>query len=200
MLLELHVLIERFIAILAAGGPWVFFLAMALLPAVGFPLSVCSLAAGPVFGQQMGMGWVVACGLAASTVNILLTYWLARYALRPHLERLMKKWGHRLPKVEGGDTTDLIVLVRVTPGIPFFVQNYVLGLADAPLGKYLVISCAVNWTYTAAMIVFGDAILHGKGKMISIAIATVIVAVVLTHFIRRHFARGKLPHVATTSG
>jgi uncharacterized membrane protein YdjX (TVP38/TMEM64 family) len=146
----------------------------------------------------MGMGWVVACGLAAATINILLTYWLARYALRPHLDRLMKRWGHRLPKVDGGDITDPIVLVRVTPGIPFFVQNYVLGLADAPLGRYLVISCAVNWMYTSAMIIFGDAILHGKGKLISIAIAVTVAAVVLTHFIRRHFARGKLPDVATT--
>lgn len=198
MMLQLHHLIERFIAILASGGPVVFFSAMALLPAIGLPLSFCSLAAGPVFGQQMGMGWVVVCGITAVTINILLTYWLARYALRPHLDRLMKRWGSKLPKVEKGDSTDLIILIRVTPGIPFFVQNYVLGLADAPFGRYLLISCAAQWTYTYAMIVFGDAALHGKGKMIMVAVGVLVVAVALTHFVRRHFARGKIPDVATT--
>jgi uncharacterized membrane protein YdjX (TVP38/TMEM64 family) len=190
-------LIDRLIALLGSCGPWVYFAAMALLPCFGMPLLAFSLTAGPVFGPSLGMPVVVIAGLSASTVNILLTYWLARYALRPFLDRMMKRWGHRLPKVEGGDTTDLIILVRVTPGIPFFVQNYVLGLADAPLGKYLVISCAVNWSYTTGLLLFGDALLQGKGKIILIAISVLVVAAVATHLLRRHSNRGKLQHAST---
>jgi len=196
MLLELHALIDRLIAILGSCGPWVYFAAMALLPAAGMPLTVFSLTAGPVFGPSLGMGTVVVAGLIASTINMLLTYWLARYALRPFLERMMKRFGHKLPKMEGsGDSTDLIVVIRVTPGIPFFVQNYVLGLADAPIVKYVVISCLVNWVYTAGLILFGDALLHGKGKLILYAVLLLIAAAALTHLLRRHAQRSKLQHV-----
>lgn len=196
MLLEIHALIDRAIALLGSCGPWVYFGAMALLPAAGMPLLAFSLTAGPVFGASLGMGTVVVAGLLASTVNILLTYWLARYALRPFLDRVVKRFGHRLPNMEASaDSTDLIVMIRVTPGIPFFVQNYLLGLADAPIGKYVVISCAVNWTYTGGLILFGDALLHGKGKLIILAVSVLIVAMALTHLLRRHSNRSKLQHV-----
>src|SRR5258705_2504519 len=46
--------------------------------------------------------------------------------------------GYKLPEVAAGDATDLIVLVRVTPGVPFPVQNYLLGLAQVPVVKYAV--------------------------------------------------------------
>jgi uncharacterized membrane protein YdjX (TVP38/TMEM64 family) len=195
MLLQLHALSERCLAILTSCGPWAFFAAMALLPAVGMPLMAFSLTAGPAFGPSMGIGWVVAAGLAAITFNLLLTYWLARRALRPFLEKVMKRWGHRLPKLDVADTTDLIVAVRVIPGIPFFVQNYMLGLANAPLGKYLLISCAAQWTYAAGFILFGDALLHGKGKLIISALIVLVLAFVITHFLRRHLAGRKLQHV-----
>lgn len=185
---DIHGLIERGLALLRRGGPWVFFLAMAVLPAAGFPLSTFSLTAGAAFSAQMGMGAVVAAGLAASTVNLLLAYWLARQALRPWLIRLVVRFGYKVPQVEEGDMTDLIVLVRVTPGVPFFVQNYLLGLADAPIGKYILISCAVSWTYTSAFIVFGEALLNGRGKLILIAVSLLAALTAATHLVRRHFA------------
>jgi uncharacterized membrane protein YdjX (TVP38/TMEM64 family) len=195
MLLELHALTDRFFALITSCGPWAFFAAMALLPAVGMPLMAFSLTAGPAFGPSMGIGWVVVAGLAAITFNMLLTYWLARRALRPFLEKIMKRWGQRLPKLDGADTTDLTLAVRVIPGIPFFVQNYMLGLANAPLGQYLLISCVAQWTYAAGFILFGDALLHGKGKLIISAIIVLVLAFVVTHFLRRHLAGRKLQHV-----
>ncbi len=195
MLLQLHALAERFLALLTSCGPWAFFAAMALTPALGMPLMAFSLTAGPAFGPTMGIGWVVVVGLAAITFNLVLTYWLARRALRPFLEKIIQRWGQRLPKLDGGDTTDLIVAVRVIPGIPFFVQNYLLGLANAPFGKYLLISCAAQWTYAAGFMLFGDALLHGEGKLIISAIIVLVLAFVITHFLRRHLAGKKLSHV-----
>ena len=148
----LEALKERVLAALQRAGPWAFFSAMALLPAAGAPMGVFSLAAGPAFAARMGMVGVVAAGLTALTVNLLLTYWLARQALRPALTRLVERLGYRIPQLDAKDMTDLIVLLRVTPGPPFFVQNYLLGLADAPFVKYVAISCAAQWTYTAVFI------------------------------------------------
>ena len=184
-------LFDHLAAALSAAGPLPFFIAMALLPAVGVPMTVFSLTAGTAFAPQMGMGAVIAAGLAAVTINLILTYWLARRALRPWLTRLITRLGHKVPQVEAADMTDLIVLIRVTPGVPFFAQNYLLGLADAPVGKYLWISCATSWTYTAAIIVFGEALRHGRAKLILEAVLVLVALTAATHLLRRHYGRKK---------
>src|SRR4051794_36759340 len=72
-------------------GPTAYFSAMAVLPAFGFPLLAFSLSAGPVFGPQLGLGWVILFVVLSIGLNVALTYWLARYALRPFLEKLIKR-------------------------------------------------------------------------------------------------------------
>jgi uncharacterized membrane protein YdjX (TVP38/TMEM64 family) len=184
-------LFDHLAAALSAAGPLPFFVAMALLPAAGVPMMVFSLTAGTAFAPRMGMGAVVAAGLVAQTINLILTYWLARRALRPWLTRLVARLGYKVPRVEDADMTDLIVLLRVTPGIPFFGQNYLLGLADAPFGKYLWISCATSSTYTAAIIVFGEALRHGRARLIMEAVLVLVALTAATHLLRRHYGRKK---------
>jgi uncharacterized membrane protein YdjX (TVP38/TMEM64 family) len=174
-----------------SAGPGVFFAAMALAPLVGVPMSPFALAAGPLFGARLGTPVVLVLGLAAITFNLTVTYWLARRWLRPLLARLVERLGYRLPEVERGDATDLIVLLRVTPGPPFFVQNYLLGLAQVPFGRYLAISCAVQWSFNIAFILFGDAISQGRGKLATIAIMLLLALMAGTHLVRRHLGRKK---------
>jgi uncharacterized membrane protein YdjX (TVP38/TMEM64 family) len=178
----------RGLDVLRGAGPWAFFSAMALLPAVGVPLLTFSLTAGPAFAAGMGMAAVVAAGLAAITVNLALAYGLARWGLRPLLIRLLVRLGYTVPRVEEGDMVDLIILTRVTPGVPFLVQNYLLGLADAPPGKYFLISCLAAWVTNAAFIVFGDALVNGKGKLILGAAGVLVALTAATHLVRRHVA------------
>ena len=149
------------------------------------------LTAGSAFGERLGMPLVVALALLAVTINFTLTYALARRALKPLLERLMKRLGYSLPAMEAGDLTDLTVILRVTPGTPFFIQNYLLGMAGVPFGKYFLVSAIVTWVYTSAFVLFGDALLHGKGKMAMLALSLLVVAAVVTHWARKHFAKKK---------
>ena len=60
---EIKSWLEAGILRLRAAGPWYFFIGMALLPAVGFPLMPFTFAAGPVFGPTMGVWSVIACAL-----------------------------------------------------------------------------------------------------------------------------------------
>jgi uncharacterized membrane protein YdjX (TVP38/TMEM64 family) len=171
------------------AGPWAFFLAMAVTPAFGVPTTTFTLTAGPAFGERLGMGVVVAAACAATTLNLVLAYWLSRGVLRPWLERLLVRLGYRLPEVETGDITDMIILLRTTPGIPFFVQNYLLGLADAPFKRYMLVSCPFSWTSAAVFILFGNALMHGRGWMTFVGVSLIAVLATATHLIRRHWAR-----------
>ena len=64
---ELRSVVDEVMAWLRAAGPGVFFSAMAVLPLLGFPLAPFTLAAGPVFGPQLGVATVIACALCAVT-------------------------------------------------------------------------------------------------------------------------------------
>ncbi len=189
--LDVRALIEKAMALVRAQGPVMFFLAEAVLPGVGAPVMPFHFTAGPAFGEQLGMPLVVVLSCAALTVNMLVTYWLARWALRPVLERLLLRFGYKLPALAAGDLTDLTIVLRVTPGSPFVVQNYLLGLARVPFGRYVLVSCVVIWTYTAGFVLFGDALLHGKGKMAMLAGSVLVLAIVATHWARKHFAKKK---------
>ncbi len=184
-------LIGSAVAEIARFGPWTFFGAMAVLPAVGVPSTFFTLTAGKAFGGTIGMGGVVAAGLAATTFNIALTYWLARSFFRRWVTALLRRFGYALPQVEGADTTDLIIILRVTPGFPLCVQNYLLGLAGVPAGRYFGLSYLICWPNTAAFLWFGEALLQGKGKTVLLALMAIVALSAGTHLVRRHYAGRK---------
>lgn len=181
---------------LAAAGPAVFFGAMAVLPAFGVPNSPFALTAGTVFGERLGMVGVTLLALTALTINLTLTYWVARRWLRPLCKRMLERFGYRLPAVATGDVTDLIVLIRVTPVLPFFAQNYLLGLADVPFGRYLVVSVGIQGSLNAGFILFGDALNKGHGKMALTSVLLIATLAVGTHLLRKHYGNKKAAAVA----
>ena len=181
--------VDRVVTELREAGPAVFFLAMALLPAVGFPMFAFTLAAGPVFGPVLGAGWVIVCSLLAVVVNLLLSYWLANRALRPLVSRLLTYFEFRLPESTAGSAWQLALIVRLTPGPPFWVQSYLLGLIRVPLAPYLVVSTLVMAGYIVALLLGGEAIANGDGGLAFGAAGVLVVFVALLQLLRQRSAR-----------
>jgi uncharacterized membrane protein YdjX (TVP38/TMEM64 family) len=186
----LGALLDQIVAKVRAAGPAAFFSAMAVLPAFGVPALAFMLPAGPVFASTLGMPLVLALSLAALTVNMILAYWLARYALRPWLARLITRLGYTLPQVPPGDTTALIVLLRVTPGVPALAQNYLLGLADTPFIKYLLVSCLCAWPHISVYVYFGEKLREGRKGLILIAVLLLVALIAAARLVMHHY-RGK---------
>lgn len=181
--------IDQGLALVRGAGPGIFFTAMALLPAFGAPQMAFTLTAGSVFAPQLGMPVVVLLALAAMLFNMVFSYWMASRVMRPVLEALFKRLDYKIPQVQKGDETGLIVLLRVTPGIPFPVQNYLLGLARASFGRYLLISFAIQGPLNAAFVIFGDALLQGKGKIAFYGLSAIAVLLVGTSLLRKHYGK-----------
>jgi len=188
---DLRGLLNTTMETLRTAGPVAFFGAMALLPALGVPASVFVLSAVGIFGPQLGTTTAVLLSIAALTFNYCLAYALARCGLRPLLTALLTRLGYKLPEVESGDAADLVILLRVTPGVPFFVQNYLAGLGEIPFGRYFVVSAIIVWPLNTAFLLFGDALLHGKGKVALVSLLGVIALTTLLHLVRRHYERRK---------
>lgn len=167
-------------------GPLAFFTAMALLPAAGFPLMAFALTAGPAFGAQLGLGGILFGSALAITVNVVLTYWLARRALRPLLAWALARLGYQIPVVPAADQFEVTLLVRITPGPPFFVQSYLLGLAEIPFRTYLLPSLLFPMINLSGVVIFGDALMHGKGKVAVLGISLVVAGLLGVHLLRRH--------------
>lgn len=182
---DLRALAETGFARLREAGPWVFFAAMAVLPAVGFPITLFTLTAGPAFG----LGISLPAAAAAMIVNMTINYWIARRWLRPAVEWFFRHTGYKILRSKAENHRMLTVLVRVTPGLPYFAQGFVLGLAEVPFRIYLPISFAVQYSFAVGFLVFGEALMRGRTGMIILGACILVAVVVVVQFLRRRYAR-----------
>ena len=185
-------IVDRGMGTIRAAGPWAFFTANAILPAAGVPMLTFALPAGPAFGEKLGMGTVIALSELALIANMALAYGLARRGLRPVLEKLLIRFGYKLPEVDPDNVTDLMLLLRLTPGVPFCVQNYMLGLAEMPFGRYMAISIIIACPQNAAFVYFCEALSNGKGMKVLFAGLLIAALAVATRVVRKYYAKQRL--------
>lgn len=187
-------LVERGMAAIRQSGPVPFFTVMALLPAVGIPLVFFTIPAGEAFAPVLTMPGVIAVVLAVLAVNLMLTYWLARHAFRPALTRLVRRYGYEIPKVTKENALTIALLVRLTPGPPYALQCYLLGLAEVPFWMYMIVSwvCTLPWAIGA--VVMGRGILTGNFKVAVVGIGVIVAAIAAVHLVRRKLAKRERGH------
>jgi len=185
--MDYRALAEQGLRLVRAAGPWAFFSGIAVLPAFGAPLTAFTLTAGEVFAPLMTLGGVIAAAVVAIGVNLAFTYWLARYALRPLLSRLAERYGYRIPKVTKSNALSIALAIRLTPGPPFFMQGYVLGLAEVPFRLYMIVSwlCILPWAI--GCIVLGKGALNGSFSTALYGMGVLVVATVLVQAIRKKY-------------
>jgi uncharacterized membrane protein YdjX (TVP38/TMEM64 family) len=166
------------------GAAW-FFAAFAVLPAFGFPVSVFPLSAGPLFGATLGLPAVLGLAGLSMATSMSISYGLARFILRPWVTRMLGYLGYVVPVVPVEKRRMFVVLVRITPGPPYVLQNFLLGLAGVPFGLYLAISWVICTVSVSLLVVFGDALAQGKGRVALLALAGVVLVVLAVKALRR---------------
>ena len=168
-----------------------FVAALVLLPLAGVPVSPLWIA----IGVRAGTAWGALLAVVALAANQTAGYWLARRWVRGPIEVWLRARGKSVPQIPAGEETLWILLLRVTPGIPLFVQNYLLGLAQVPFARYLVLSLPVQIAYAVAFVSLGQALRDSnvwRGLLAVSGLAAVAVAVLL---LRRHLGRRLPPPV-----
>jgi uncharacterized membrane protein YdjX (TVP38/TMEM64 family) len=140
----------------------------------------------------LGRGGVLAAYGAAIAINLALTYWLARYALRPAVERLVARMGYKIPQLAKDEHVEVTVLLRITPGPPFFLQSYLLGLGEVPFFTYMGVSWLIAMAYGVGIVLGGDAIMQGEGGMAILGVSLFIAAVIVVHLVRKHYGKGRV--------
>ena len=187
--LDYKALVQRALDVVRGTGPVAFLAATAVLPAFGAPLSAFTITGGELFAPVMTMPGVIAAMLLAIAVNLAFTYWLARYALRPALSRIIKGYGYSIPSVTPENALSIALAVRLTPGPPFFLQGYILGLAEVPFRLYMVVSwlCIIPWAVGA--MVLGKGVFNGNFRLVLYGIGVIAVATIVVHMLRNRYVK-----------
>jgi len=185
--LDVVALKDGLIGTIRAAGPWVFFSAMAVLPALGAPMMAFTIPAGEAFAAQMGMAGVIAVALAVVTVNLAFAYWVARYALRPLLTTLIQRYGYKIPRVTPANALNIALVVRFTPGPPYFLQCFVLGIAEVPFRLYMLVSFLALVPWVVGAIILGRGLFSGNFRAAAIGAGLLVVAVVAVQWVRKKY-------------
>jgi|UniRef100_UPI0040479D53 uncharacterized membrane protein YdjX (TVP38/TMEM64 family) len=174
------------------AGPGPFFGMMAFLPIVGFPLAPFTLAAGPLFGPTLGVGTVIICCALAVSINVTLSYWIVARLMRPMATRIVDWLGYSVPQLSDRSIWITALLIRIVPGPPFFLQNWILALIGVPFGIYLLVSTLVPLGYIASIVLFGDAIARGDPWAAAGAVGLLFVVGGVIHQMRRRWAKSSM--------
>ena len=124
------------------------FVLMTLLPLTGFPVSICHAIAGVRFG----MAWGLLLVSVSIILQLLASYGLVKAAPK-FFELHLEAWRKRIPKGAHSPVTQFTMLV---PGVPYFVQNYILPLIGVPLRPYLIWGGIIHILKSIVGIAFGD--------------------------------------------
>ena len=123
---------------LGVGGPVAFALIYVVATVCLVPGSILTLAAGAIFGLWVGFATISVgsvCGAAAA-------FLIGRYLARAKVEA-MARTNAKFSAIddaisEGG--WKIVALLRLSPAIPFNLQNYLYGLTDIRFWPYLLTS------------------------------------------------------------
>ena len=163
--------LQAYVDWLASFGPLPFFLALAILPSFWAPASPFLLLAGVLYDLPVA---IVGCGLALMA-NQAISWLFAGKLFRPAFERIVHRFGYSVPEITPQSMISVAVLLRITPGVPFPLQNYLLGLARMPFGWYIAISAPITLIMSSSIIIFGDAIMKGNTAIVLLAISLFII-------------------------
>lgn len=170
--------------------PWTLFAALVVLPGLPVPTSALLFTAGVVWREQPLMA--VGLSMVGISLNLTWTYWLAAGPARRLVEKVLAATEIQIPDLPRGDHLRLILIMKLTPGIPFFLQNYLLGFLRAPFCLYLPISILSHGIIGTGFVLSGVGLADGNLMPAITGLSLIAVGVVLTQMIRRWLAKKRL--------
>ena len=164
-----------------------YFLAFAVLPAAGAPLTFFYLTALPVMGQQSTMLGLLGA-YAALALNMVLCYLLARGFFHPLIEWVIRHRHLRVPKIRAENELQIVLAARLSP-VPFALQNYLLALGHSRWKFYLFLSFPIQAGIGLAMMLFGESVFEGGLAYALFGAFVLVLALLILRLVRQRFRK-----------
>jgi uncharacterized membrane protein YdjX (TVP38/TMEM64 family) len=136
---EIAALLPRFVAwveSLGAWGPAAFIAGYSIASVVLAPAFLLTIAAGAIFGVVKGIALV----MVGATIGSTLAFLTGRYLARHFVEGLLDR-DPRLAAVDRAVERQglrLVLMLRMSPAVPYTLLNYALGLSRIRLLDFVV--------------------------------------------------------------
>jgi len=162
--------------------PWLLFAGLVVLPGLLVPTSALLVLAGTVWSDRP----VMACALClvATALNMTWTYWVAARPARGLVEKLLAATTIQIPELPKGDHLRMILILRLTPGIPLFLQNYLLGFFRVPFRMYLPISIGCNGLISIGVVLSTAGVANGSLMPVISGVALVALGMVVVQGVK----------------
>ncbi|MCA9067502.1 MAG: TVP38/TMEM64 family protein, partial [Planctomycetaceae bacterium] len=174
-------------------GPVVFGVIYAVAVVFLVPASLLTLAAGAIFGLFQGTLIVS----LSSTTGVALAFLIARYLARERVHRRVQQ-SPRLAAVDraiGEQGWKIVALMRLSPAVPFTLQNYLYGVTAIRFWPCVLTSWVTMLPGTFMYVYFGSlgsqAVAGGETSPLEWTLrgvgllATVVVTIYLTRLAKR---------------
>jgi uncharacterized membrane protein YdjX (TVP38/TMEM64 family) len=169
--------------------PALFLLGLALCPLLPIPVSPLWVLAGMRFGPMGG----ILISILGLVINLTTAYLLSKYWFRRQIEWFLRKWNVKVPVVAEAEQKKFTLLVRIVPGNPLVVQNYLLGVVGVRFSVYFAVGLAVQLFYAIGFNLFGEAVFEGRfGLMLFAVLLVVSVALAVKLLAKRFFPKNNL--------
>lgn len=178
-----------------AAGVALFAVIYLIAPLLLLPASVLTLGAGFLYGPLWGTLLVSPLSVAAASIAFLLGRTVARRQVEKRIEGNARFAA--VDRAVGESGFRIVLLLRLSPVIPFNILNYALGLTRVRFGTYLLASFLGMLPGTFLYVYLGSAATsaaqlsqHGGGTTGRAAfwvgiVATIVVVGILTRIARR---------------
>lgn len=164
--------------------PIAFFGAMAILCVLPVPVSAFYLGGAAIYGTGPTLAWIC----LALAANVWLAQTLAARGLRPLAERVLAARGLRVPALREGDELPFTLLVRIAPGVPFFAQNLVLGLAEVDRLRSIAIALPIQLAFASGFILLGRSAFEGRLGTLVLAVGVIASVSLVARLAHRRLA------------
>ncbi len=163
--------------------PWALVLALAILPGMGFPISPLFIMVGAVLGPIYGLPITCLIAIAAQSVCTMWTYLLSAGPLKGILKKYIFRT-RTLPEFSDANALRFALIIRITPGIPYAVQNVALGVVGLKLKPYTIVSIPITALWTIGFVTTGDTIFEGSAGMAITGILLLVILILATRMLR----------------
>ncbi|MCY3592725.1 MAG: TVP38/TMEM64 family protein [Acidobacteria bacterium] len=179
---------------LGVWGPIVFVLGYTVATVAFIPGSLLTLAGGAIFGLTEGTALVFVGASLGATAAFLASRYLVRGAIEKRVAAEPRFAA--IDRAVGREGFKIVLLLRLTPVVPFVLLNYALGLTRVRLGDYVrafigMLPATLLYVYYGKVVGdvaeiaagvgnergWGDHALLGVGLIATVAATTIIVRV-----------------------
>lgn len=160
--------------------PLLFVFLFAVLPVVGFPVTVFLVLIGAKFGYYLGTLIMFLC----IPVHLLASLFVAKAFVRPFINYFIKE-RYTIPIVPEHHAARFSFVFMAIPGLSYAMKNYILSLSGVPLRYYFLFGVLVNGVLGVPMIVAGGFFKDQPLLLIGIFIGLIIAANAVNFIIKR---------------